>query len=251
MTPSSRAIDIRLLGSVEAIVGGRRIPLGAAKQRAVLAMLALQPNAAVSIDALVDGLWGHDPPATSAKMVQTYVSQLRRLLADADAEILTIGRGYELEIPPDSVDAGRMERLVERGSGQEALALWRGAALADIAEEPFAAGEIPRLEELRLRAVELALDAELQAGRHAEVVGRLGQLAAEHPLREGLHARRMLALYRSGRQAEALAAYREAREVLVEEVGLKPGEELRELHQRMLDQDPALAFRASGKTGAA
>ena len=255
VTASARAAQIRLLGPVEATVGGRRIPLGAAKQRAVLAMLALQPNAAVSIDALVDGLWGHDPPATSPKMVQTYVSQLRRLLEDADAEILTIGRGYALEIAPDGVDAGRLERLVEQGSGSEALALWRGAALADVAEEPFAAAEILRLEELRLRAAELAIDADLAAGRHAEVVGRLGRFAAEHPLREGFHARRMLALYRSGRQAEALAAYREARLRLVEEVGVEPGAELRELHERMLRQDPTLAFtpprRPAQRAGAA
>ena len=206
---------VRVLGPVEASVGGRPVPLGAGKQRALLAMLALQANRTVSADALLEGLWGEHAPASAPKMVQQYVSLLRRSLGDAgngDAvEILTRGRGYELRVAPDEVDAARFERLVADGAAREALALWRGPALADVAGEPFAAAEIRRLEELRLTALAQAIDAELADGRHRELVGELEGLVAEHPLSEGLHGQLMLALYRSGRQAEALEAYRRAR----------------------------------------
>lgn len=233
---------LTLLGPVEATHAGHRIPLGAAKQRCLLAMLALRPNTTVSVDALIDGLWGEDPPATAPKMVQIYVSQLRRLLEETDAEIVTRGRGYELRIPEDAVDAVRFERLIGAGDPHAALDVWpsTATALADVSGEPFAAAEIRRLEELRLRATELAVDTGLAAGRHAELIGQLERLAREHPLREGLHERRMLALYRSGRQAEALAAFREARDVLVDEVGIEPGPRLRDLHDRILRQDPDL-----------
>ena len=168
----------------------------------------------MSTDRLVEGLWGEEPPATAAKMVQLYVSQLRKALADGGdgAEIVTRGRGYELRLGDGGLDA-RALRAADRRPARprEALALWRGAPLADVADEPFAAGEIRRLEELRLTAVELAIDSDLAAGRHREVVGELEALAAEEPLRERLHAQRMLALYRSGRQADALEAYRDAR----------------------------------------
>ena len=240
-------MDVRLLGPVEVSLGGRALPLGATKQRAVLAMLALQPNAVVSVDRLVDGLWGEEPPASAAKMVQLYVSQLRRLLAGEDAEILTRGRGYELRVAADAVDAVRFERLVARagraaadGEAREALGLWRGPALADVAEEPFAAAEIRRLDELRLRASELAVERELAQGRHAELLADLEQLVGEHPLRESLHAQRMLALYRAGRQADALEAYGAARRRLVDEIGVEPGQQLRELHARILRQDASL-----------
>jgi DNA-binding SARP family transcriptional activator/DNA-binding CsgD family transcriptional regulator len=242
-------MEIRLLGSLEASVDGRAIALGAAKQRAVLAMLALRPNAPVSVDRFVEGLWGEQPPPSAPKMVQLYVSQLRKLLDGEKAEILTRGRGYELRLAADSVDAVRFERLVadaaqaERtvnGAARQALALWHGPPLDDLADEPFAAAEIRRLEELWLRARELAIDEALAAAEHAVVIGELEDLVAEQPLRERLHAQRMLALYRCGRQADALGAYRHARNVLVEQVGVEPGSELRDLHEAMLRQDPSL-----------
>jgi DNA-binding SARP family transcriptional activator len=144
-------------------------------------------------------------------MLQLYVSHLRRLLDGNGAEIVTHGRGYELRLTDGDVDAIRFERLIDEARGRDALALWRGEPLADLADEPFAAAEIRRLEELRLRAAEQAIDADLEAGRHADVIGELDALIDQHPLREKLHAQRMVALYRCGRQAEALDAYREAR----------------------------------------
>ena len=236
-------MELLVLGPVEARTDGRQITLGAAKQRAVLAMLSLRANSMVSADELMEGLWGEHPPATAAKMVQQYVSQLRRLLAEGDGRataIVTRGRGYELRIPPDDVDALRFTRLVERGAARQALALWRGRALDDIADEPFAAAEIRRLEELRLNALEQAIDDDLADGRHRELVAELEALVAEHHLSERLHGQLMLALYRSGRQAEALEAYRRARELLVDEVGIEPGPDLQRLHAAMLDQDASL-----------
>ena len=219
----------------------------------MLAILALHANHTVSADELIDGLWGERPPASAAKNVQLYVSRLRRVLRDGDseAEIVTRGRGYLLRLSPDALDAARFERLVAQasheaargdanGTAQAALALWGGAPLADVAEEPFAAAEVRRLEELHLRAIELAIDAELAAGHHAEVIGWLEALIAAHPWQERFYAQAMLALYRAGRQTEALELYRQAREVLVEEIGAEPGAELRELHEAILQQDPAL-----------
>ena len=189
-------------------------------------MLALRANRTVSADELIDGLWGERPPASAVKNVQLYVSRLRKVLnaSRSGAGIVTHGRGYELQLPDDAVDAARFEQLVGRarrdaehgvvnGAARAALELWHGAPLADVAEEPFAAPEIRRLEELRLRAIELAIDAELAAGRHGDVIGNLGTLLAEHPLHERFHAQRMLALYRAGRQSDTLEAYRQARAV--------------------------------------
>jgi len=237
-------MDLQLLGPVEATLDGRPIPLGATKQRAVLAMLGLHANATVSMDRLVDGLWGDDPPATAEKMVQLYVSRLRRLLNGA-AEIVTRGRGYELRIDQERVDAARFERLVRQGAQDEALSLWHGEALADVSQEPFAAAEIRRLEELRLQAGERAVDSDLAAGRDPEALARLERLIDEQPLRERLRAQRMLALYRSGRQAEALDTYVAARRRLVDDAGVEPGAELHELHARILRQDPALRLPRS------
>jgi len=243
------ATDVRLLGAVEVTLDGRRVELGATKHRAVLAMLALRPNEVVAVDELVEGLWGEEPPASAVKLVQHYVSQLRRRLAGGDAEIVTRGRGYELRTRPDAVDVVDFERLTDaaaRGQGngtaaREALSLWRGSPLIDVIDEPFAAAERRRLEELWLNATEQALAADLEAGRHDEVVVRLDELVARHPLRERLHGLRMRALYGAGRQAEALEAFREARSILVEEVGVEPGPELQRLHEAMLRQDPGLA----------
>jgi WD40 repeat protein/DNA-binding SARP family transcriptional activator len=223
---------------------GRTVPLGGPKPRAVLAMLALDPGTTVSTDRLIEGLWGDEPPTTAAKTLQVYVSRLRKALtANGDGtEIVTRARGYELRLAPDDIDACRFERLLAHGAPREALALWRGPPLDDVADEPFAAGEIRRLEELRLAAIEQAIDADLAAGRHRELVGELDVLVAAHSLHERFHAQLMLALYRSGRQAEALAAYRRARAALVDQIGVEPGPELRELHEAILRQDPSLAL---------
>jgi WD40 repeat protein/DNA-binding SARP family transcriptional activator len=247
-----RHMQIRVLGHLEASVDGRPIAVGGAKQRAVLAMLGLEANRAVSADRLIEGLWGEEPPASAAKMVQNYVWRLRRVLAaDSGAEILTHGRGYELRIDPELVDVVRFERLAAEAGraaaagespdvAREAVALFRGAPLADLADEPFAAAEIRRLEDLRETAAELAIDADLAAGRHQEIIGEIEGLLAKHPLRERLHAQRMLALYRCGRQAEALEAFRDARRLLVEEIGVEPGTDLRGLQEAILRHDPAL-----------
>jgi YVTN family beta-propeller protein len=233
-------VDLHLLGPVEALLDGRPVALGAPKQRAVLAMLALRVGHTVSTDRLAEGLWGEHPPPSAPKMVQLYVSHLRRLLDGNGAEIVTHGRSYELRLVDGDVDALQFERLLDEARPREALALWRGEALADLVDEPFAAAEIRRLDGLRLHASELAIDEDIAAGRHGEVIGELDALIDEHPLREQLHARRMLALYRCGRQAEALEAYRDARAVLVEQVGVEPGGELRRLQDAILAQDPAL-----------
>ena len=246
-----RSMQIRFLGHLEASVDDRPVTLGGAKQRAVLAMLGLEANRIVTADHLIEGLWGEHAPASAAKMVQNYVWRLRGSLNDSGAEILTRGRGYELRIDPGCIDVRRFEKLLaeagraaESGervdAAREALALWRGPALADLADEPFAAREIRRLEELHVEAAELAIDADLAAGRHKEVAAEIDGLVGEHSLRERLHAQRMLALYRCGRQAEALEAYRDARRTLVEEIGVEPGPELRRLHEAILRQDPSL-----------
>ena len=179
---------MRLLGPLEVRLGDGPVELGPRKQRAVLAMLALEPGRTVSADRLAEGLWGDELPPSSAKMVQHYVSHLRRVLDGDGVRIVTHGRGYELQLPERDVDALRFERLVGESRPRDALALWHGDALADLTDEPFAAAEIRRLEELRVRAAECAIDADLEAGRHAEVIGELDALVAAYPLREHLHA---------------------------------------------------------------
>jgi len=233
-------MDVRLLGPLEVRLGNGPVELGPRKQRAVLAMLALEAGRTVSADRLAEGLWGDELPPSAAKMVQHYVSHLRRVLDGDGVRIVTHGRGYELQLPERDVDAVYFERLVGESRPRDALALWHGDALADLTDEPFAAAEVRRLGELRVRAAECAIDADLEAGRHAEVVGELDTLVAAHPLREHLHAQRMLALYRSGRQSEALEAYRDAWRALVDEIGVEPGAELRALHDAILAHDPAL-----------
>ena len=242
-------MDLRLLGPVELRLGDGPVELGPRKQRAVLAMLALRAGRTVPTDALIEGLWGEEPPATAAKMVQLYISHLRPMLnGDSGAQIVTRDRGYQLRLADGEVDAARFERLLEGSRAREALALWHGDALEDVAGEPFAAAEIRRLDDLRLRATEMAIDADLAAGRHAAAISELAPLVAEHPLRENLHRQRMLALYRDGRQSEALAAYQDARTALVEQIGVEPGAELRALHEAVLGQDPALDLPGSAGT---
>ena len=176
-------MDVRLLGPLEVRLGDGPVQLGPRKQRAVWAMLALASGRTVSTDLLAEGLWGDALPPSAAKMVQLYVSRLRRALDGEGARIVTQGRGYELELGGGDVDSEYAERLLAQSRPREALALWRGAPLADLADEPFAAAEIRRLEELRLRIAEAAIDADLAAGRHAGVIGELDALIAEHPRR--------------------------------------------------------------------
>ena len=234
---------------MEASVDGRPVAIGAGKPRALFAMLALRAGSTVSSDRLIEGLWGEAPPASASKMVQLHVSQLRKALAESGngAEISTRGHGYELRVAEEVVDTQRFERLIARGMPREALTLWRGPALDDVAGEPFAAAEVRRLEEMRLATVELAIERDLEAGRHREVLAELEGLALEEPLRESVQALRMLALYRSGRQADALEAYRDARAALVQAIGVEPGPELRRLHAAILRQDPSLEPPRDGR----
>jgi DNA-binding SARP family transcriptional activator len=241
-------MEFRILGPLEAYEAGKQIPVGGAKQRALLAVLLLQANRVVASDRLIDALWDEQPPETARKAVQVYVSQLRKLLG-ADV-LVTRSPGYLLRVEPGMLDLDRFEALrreardadpeIAADKLREALALFRGRPLADLANERFAQGEIARLEELGLAALEERIEAELRLGLHAELASELEALAAENPLRERLCRQRMVALYRCGRQAEALEVYQAARRELVEELGIEPGRELRELHQAILRQDSAL-----------
>ena len=218
----------------------------------------------MTADRLIDGIWGDEPPARAAKTVQVYVSRLRKALAAvagsaADDVIVTREHGYALHVDPEQVDAAVFERLLAEGRRElaegafalaaerlnEALALWRGPALADFTFDRWAAEEIARLEELRLEALEARIDADLELGRHAALVAELEVLIARHPLREHLRRQLMLALYRGGRQSEALAVFHETRGVLVDELGLEPGPALRARHEAILRQDPALDASAA------
>lgn len=232
-------MEFRVLGPLDVVAHGRSAAPRAAKPRALLALLLLRANQPVSRDLLIEELWRGHPPATVAKTLQTYVSRLRRLLGDE--RIATSSAGYSIRVGPDELDLHRFERLRATGKSHEALALWRGPPLADFAYEPWAQTEIARLEELRLVALEERLEADLERGRHPELVGELEALVREHPLRERLRGQLMIALYRSGRQTEALEVYREARVHLADRLGLEPGPELKELERAILTQDPALA----------
>jgi len=241
-------LEFRLLGPLEVRDGERLFDVRRKKQRALLAALALRAGDVVSTDRLVDELWGERAPRTARHALENYVSELRKIIG-RDV-ILTRPSGYELHVEPDQVDVVQFERLVAeargRGAGERAekltraLSLFRGPPLADLVFEPFAETEVPRLAELELAAREELVEAELELGRHADVVAVLEPLVAAHPFRERFRAQLMLALYRSGRQAEALAAYQEARRVLVEELGIDPSEELQELERGILRQDPDL-----------
>jgi predicted ATPase/DNA-binding SARP family transcriptional activator len=241
-----------LLGPLTASVNATPIALGGQKRRALLAVLLLEPNQVVSRDRLIDALWGEEPPDTARNTIQVYVSQLRKLLPDGTLE--TAPPGYRLSVEPDSVDVFEFVRLSEEGRTalatgdaataaetlRTALELWRGAPLADLAWEPFAQTEVVRLEELRVAAFEDRIEADLQLGKHGQLVAELERLVAEYPLRERLRAQLMLALYRSGRQADALAVYQRARKTFVDELGIEPSETLRKLERAILAHDPSL-----------
>jgi len=245
-------LAFRILGPFEVVDGDRPVVLGGPKLQALLAVLLVHRGEVVSTDRLIDALWGERASGTAAKTVQVYVSNLRKALGDG--LLVTRGHGYLLQTEAGQVDSDRFEALVAEGRGaleagdarggaarlREALALWRGPALADFAYEGFAQGVIARLEEERLEALEDRIDADLAIGEQAGLVGELEALVAEHPLRERLQGQLMLALYRSGRQADALERYREARQALIAELGLEPGRRLQELERAILAQDPVL-----------
>jgi predicted ATPase/DNA-binding SARP family transcriptional activator len=260
LAPSSLAF--RVLGPLEIVADGRPLPLKAAKQKTILALLLLHRDEVVSVDRLQEALWVERPPTTATTALQGYISQLRRLLEggkEGGAALLqTQSPGYLLAAAPEQLDLSRFEQLAESGrealiAGEparaaallaEALALWRGPPLADFAYEGWAQTAIGRLEELRLSALEDRIEADLACGRHGELVGELESLIAEQPLRERLRGQLMLALYRAGRQADALEAYQAARRALVEELGIEPSPELQRLNHSILNQDEALAAPA-------
>ena len=241
-------MEFRILGPLEVVDGGRLLPLGGAKTRALLALLLLNANEAVSSERLIDELWDERPPPTAAKILQNYVSQLRKTLGEGRLE--TRGRGYALRVAPGELDADAFEAFLAEARNAssaehaarklgDALDLWRGPPLAGV-ELDAAQTEIARLEERRLVALEERIEADLELGRHGDLVGELEALAARHPLRERLRGQLILAFYRSGRQAEALAAYQDARRMLSEELGIDPSPALRELEKAILVQDPSL-----------
>jgi predicted ATPase/DNA-binding SARP family transcriptional activator len=251
----STATQYRLLGPLEVRAGDGPLPLGGKKQRALLALLLLNANRVVSRERLVDELWGDEPPPTAVTTVQVYVSRLRKVLPPG--ALHTRPAGYVLEAPPEQVDFLRFEELLAPARHadpepcsrllREALALWRGSALAEF-EEPFARVESARLEDLRLGALEDRIDADLALGRQAQLIGELEPLVAAHSHRERLRGQLMLALYRSGRQAEALQVYRDGRAALAE-LGLEPGDRLRELERAILNHDVALAAPSRARGG--
>jgi DNA-binding SARP family transcriptional activator len=250
-------VEFRILGPLEVVEHGRSLPLGGARQRTLLALLLTRANEVVSSDRLIDELWGATPPRTAANALQYHVSRLRKALEPNQA-IVTREPGYMIRVGPEQLDLLRFEALVEEAREatpelaarklRAALDLWRGAPLADLANESFAQMEARRLEELRLGALERRLDVDLALGRDAELVGEVQVLVREHPLRERLRATLMRALYGAGRQAEALEVYRETRRLLVEELGIEPSPSLQELEQAILAQDPALHAQAEPTT---
>ena len=253
-------MEFLILGPVEARQGDRTLRVSGAKERAVLSYLLIHANELVPADRIIDEIWGAEAADSARQSLRVRVSELRKALragaASAGDLIQSRGAGYILVLDPDQLDLLQFERLLERGRRaiaddrpetaaqtlRAALALWRGPALADVLDEPFAQAATARLEELRFSALELRIQADLTVGLDAEVVGELRTLVAEHPLRERLCGQLMLALYRSGRQAEALETYHEARQTLVAELGLEPSPALRSLEQAILRQDPALVL---------
>jgi DNA-binding SARP family transcriptional activator/tetratricopeptide (TPR) repeat protein len=260
-------MEFRILGPVEVLAEGRRLALPGSKQRALLAMLLLHRGETLGTERLIEELWGENPPAGADKALQVHISRLRKALIasageDAAGLVVTRAHGYALDLDPECLDTHRFERLLGEGREElaagrprrpaalleEALSLWRGRPLDDLAYEAFAQHEIGRLEELHITARERLAEAQMALGQHAEVVGQLESLIADHPYRERLHAHLMLALYRCDRQADALQTYQEARRMLIEDLGIEPGERLRELERQILAQDPALELHVLADT---
>jgi DNA-binding SARP family transcriptional activator len=247
-----RPVEFRVLGSIEVFEDGNgSIPLGGPKQRAVLAHLLLRANHLVPTEVLIDEVWGEDPPETARNALQSYASHLRKSLGSTRLE--GSRAGYRLRTEPSELDADRFRSLLRDarrllpidaraavGAFDHALALWRGPAFADLAAEPSLQAEAARLDDLRLGALEDRIEAQLTTGQHGDVIGELETLTARHPLRERFWEQLMLALYRSGRQGEALATYRRARETLADELGIDPSPGLRVLHERILSQSADL-----------
>jgi DNA-binding SARP family transcriptional activator len=254
MAETRRGVELLLLGPLELLRDGAVVPLGGRRTRAVLAALALHRGEIVTVDRLIEELWGERAPATASHAIEVHVSQLRKALGPERELLVTRPTGYALELDAERVDVDRFARLLDAGrvalrDGDadgaasllcQALAVWRGSALADFTYEPFAQVEIARLEELRQACREERIEADLALGRHAELVGELESLAAAEPFRERLRAQLMLALYRCGRQADALAAYHAARKALVDELGIEPSPGLRALEAAILRQDESL-----------
>ena len=248
-----------LLGELEIEGEGRSVAIGAPRQRALLALLLLNRGVPLTVDRIAADLWGDRAPATAVKTVQVYVAQLRKALGEG--VVVTRGRAYLVEPAEHELDVARFEQLAAQGRQlladgdaagaaaklREALALWRGPPLADFTYEEFAQAEIARLEELRLATVEARIDADLLLGRHLGAAGELEALVRAHPEREHLVGQLMVALYRSGRQTEALDAYQQVRRTLVDTLGIEPRRSLRELEKAILNQDPSLDFVLSGE----
>ena len=244
-------MEFRVLGPLEALDGGRALDLGAPRQRAVLAFLLLRANEVVPSDRLAEALWPEGLPKTAAKAIQVYVSALRKTFGSSREALETRGPGYLLRVAPGELDLHEFERLLAAARRQEpaaradtlrrALALWRGSPLADFEYEPFVLAEAARLEEMRQLALEGRIEAELELGQGPELIAELQALVADRPLQERPRALLMRALYRGGRQSEALDVFRTGRQLLDEELGLEPGPELRELERAILRQDPGLA----------
>src|SRR5215831_5260088 len=241
-------MDYRLLGPLDVRAGERAVPLGGPKQRGVFTVLLLRAGQTVSVDTLIDEVWGERPPAAVTANLHNCIFRLRKGLGTETIE--RRAPGYVLHARDEEIDAHRFERALsssrsleaaERAAAlREALSMWRGAALADVSFEPFAETEAARLEELRLVALEERIDAELELQRHEQLVAEIEALVARHPLRERLRRARLLALYRSRRKPEALQAFQDARLALIDELGLEPSEDLRELERMIHRDDPAL-----------
>ncbi|HEY7602841.1 MAG TPA: AfsR/SARP family transcriptional regulator [Gaiellaceae bacterium] len=243
-------MEFRILGPLEVLADGKPLPTPGHRQRCLLALLLLRANQVVPADVLIDELWPGESTEPGGAALQATVSRLRKALGDGAAQLSTVAPGYRLQVTGDELDVHRFELLVEEAAGvdaataaqrlREALALWRGPPLADMAYEPFAQAAIGRLDELRLLALERRVEADLELGRHAQLVPELEALVAEHPLREGMRGHLMLALYRTGRQADALEQFKSARRTLVDELGIEPGPALQELERGILRQDASL-----------
>lgn len=244
-------VDFRILGPLEVVVARRQITVLAGRQRTLLASLLLRANEIVPVDELVERLWGADPPGRPRATVQTYVQRLRQTLGDPE-RVLTTPTGYQVVVGPGELDLARFRELVAAGTStedlsqqaehlHEALAQWRGRPLVDVPSESLRSQDVPLLEAERLDVLERCFDVELRLGRHAELIRRLQVVTEEHPLRERFSGQLMLALYRSGRQAEAFAVFQNVKQALAEQLGIDPGEELRVVHQAILTGDPAVS----------